>query len=107
MILRAYTGTGVDGGIEMLRSLLCLALFTAFCADAAPQGCVGSFAVANFRLSVAPPAGPATNYLSLRQVNNVAAGARIRYQPLELPADLGKDARLTLVMVPRAADGHL
>jgi len=63
--------------------------------------------VTSFRLTVAPAAGTPANYVALRRLNNVPAGARIRYQPQQLPAELGKDARLALVVVPKAADGQL
>jgi hypothetical protein len=90
----------------MLRRIGWTALLSALTATAAPQGCVGSFAVANFRLTVAPPSGNAAPYVGIRQVSNIPAGYRIRYQPQELP-DLEKDARLTLVLVPKTPDGQL
>src|SRR5438105_11102436 len=91
----------------MRRSSAALWTLTALTAWGAPRGCVGGFAVTSFRLTVAPPAAAAGNYLAIRRLNNVPAGARIRYQPQQLPADLGKDARLAVVMVPKAADGQL
>jgi hypothetical protein len=39
-------------------------------------------------------------------VSNIPARYRIRYQPQELP-ELEKDARLTLVLVPKTTDGQL
>lgn len=72
---------------------------------AAPKGCVGSAPVTSFRLS----ARPASNAVAIpiRQVNNLNSGSRISYAPLDLPANLGKDAKLTLVVVPKANDGQL
>jgi hypothetical protein len=73
----------------------------------APQGCVGGFSVATFRLTAAPPAGPSSSFTALRRLNNVPANARLRYQPLQLPPDLGKDARIALVMVPKSSEAQL
>src|SRR5713101_956744 len=90
----------------MSRGWAALWMLGALTAWGAPRGCVGGFAVTSFRLTVAPPAAAAANYLALRRLNNVPAGARIRYQPQQLPPDLGKDARLALVLVPKAAEGQ-
>src|SRR5712691_2096506 len=91
----------------MWRRVAVVWILSALAAWGAPRACVGGFAVTSFRLTVALPVGSPANYLALRRLNNVPAGARIRYQPQQLPADLGKDARLTLVLVPKAGDGQL
>jgi hypothetical protein len=78
----------------------------AITAVAASRGCVGSVSVASFRLTVQPP-GSSSSRVPIRQVNKVPSGYRIGYQPLDLPADLRKDAKLTFVMVPRASDGQV
>jgi hypothetical protein len=74
---------------------------------ATPHVCVGSVAVASFRLSVQPPASATPAWIPIRHVNNMPNGYRISYQPLDLPSNLSKDAKLALVMVPKAADGQL
>jgi hypothetical protein len=63
--------------------------------------------VSSFRLSVQPSGGAAAAALAIRQVNNLPAGYRISYRPIDLPADLKKDAKLTLVLVPQASDGQV
>jgi hypothetical protein len=45
--------------------------------------------------------------LAVRQVNNLPMGYRISYRPIDLPADLKKVAKLTLVMVPESPDGQV
>ncbi len=69
------------------------------------MGCVGSLAVNSFRITVQPAGSAAA--LQIRQVNNLPAGARISYRPLDLPADMKKDAKLTLVLVPDNPDGNV
>jgi hypothetical protein len=69
------------------------------------MGCVGSISITSFRLTVQPAGSAATAALPLRQVNTLPSGARIAYRPLDLPADLKKDAKLTLVLVPQSLDG--
>jgi hypothetical protein len=90
----------------MKRRVLALLVSSALTAIAASRGCVGSVPVASFRLS-AQPAGSGTSWVPIRQVNNIPSGYRISYQPLDLPADLRKDAKLTFVMVPKASDGQV
>ncbi len=85
-----------------LGLLASMALATA----AAPRGCVGSVSVASFRIS-AQPSGTRSPAVAIRQVNNLPSGYRISYQPLDLPADLRKDAKLAFVMVPKASDGAI
>lgn len=72
---------------------------------AAPSGCVGSAPVTSFRLTVQPSGNPTA--LRIRQLNNLPVGSRITYRPLDLPADMKKDAKLTLVLVPQDPDGSV
>src|SRR5262245_48733758 len=72
---------------------------------AATDGCVGSVGVTTFRLVSAPPTG--NSWVQVRQLNNVPAGYRVRYNPVDLPADMKKDAKLTLVMAPRPGEGQI
>src|SRR6266849_4934713 len=90
----------------MKRRVLSLLFCSTLTAVAASRGCVGSVSVAGFRLS-AQPAGSGSSWVPIRQVNNIPSGYRISYQPLDLPADLRKDAKLTFVMVPKASDGQV
>ncbi len=90
----------------MFERTACLFFAGALTALAASQGCVGSLQVAAFRLTVAPPLGNTAGYLPMRHVNNIPAGYRVRYQPAQLPSDITRDSRLTLVLVPRAAEGQ-
>lgn len=71
---------------------------------AAPSGCVGSAPVTSFRLTVQPSGSPP---LRLRLLNNLPVGSRVSYRPLDLPADMKKDAKLTLVLVPQDPDGNV
>ncbi len=89
----------------MIRRVLALVLVGSFAAFAAPSGCVGSLAVSSFRLTVQPSGNPAA--LQIRELNNLPQGARISYRPLDLPADMKKDAKLTLVLVPDNPDGNV
>ncbi len=85
----------------------CFLLLTSIAVTAAPRGCVGSVAVATFRLSARPATNNGPSWIPIRQVNNLPTGYRISYQPLDLPANLGKDAKLAVVLVPKANDGQL
>ena len=100
MIQRAYTSD------RMFVRILTFAAACAAAAGAASQGCIGSVAVTSFRLSVSPAAGSAAT-VPIRLLNNLPAGSRVRYQPLDLPADLKKDAKLTLVLVPKSEGGQI
>jgi hypothetical protein len=75
--------------------------------SAAPRGCVGSAPVVSFRVSARTAATNPPPAIPIRQVNNLGSGYRVSYAPLDLPANLGKDAKLTLVIVPKANDGQL
>lgn len=90
----------------MLRvSIAALALLSSELATAATApSCVGGVAVSSFRMMVQPGGKIA---LPLRKVNNLLSTYRISYQPIDLPADLKKDARLTLVAVPKKSDGTI
>ena len=87
----------------MVRHIGILTVFSAM-AVAAPRACVGSVALTSFRLTAS---GAGSAPLPLRYINNLPNGYRIAYQPTELPADMKKDAKLTLVVVPKAADGQI
>ncbi len=69
------------------------------------MGCVGSAPVTSFRVTVQPTANATATLI--RQVNNLPAGSRIAYRPLDLPTDMKKDAKLTLVLVPDNPDGNV
>ncbi|MBZ5603630.1 MAG: hypothetical protein LAO79_15125 [Acidobacteriia bacterium] len=73
----------------------------------APRGCVGSTSVTSFRLSARPAGSNAPQPIPIHRANNLGASYRISYAPLDLPANLGKDAKLTLVVVPKANDGQI
>jgi hypothetical protein len=57
----------------------------------------------SFRLTVQLAGNPTA--LPIRDLNNLPVSARISYRPLDLPADMKKDAKLTLVLVPQDPDG--
>ena len=81
----------------MFRHIGILTVFSALAA-AAPRACVGSVALTSFRLTAS---GAGSAALPLRYINNLPSGYRIAYQPTDLPADMKKDAKLTLVLVDR------
>src|SRR5579863_6993226 len=89
----------------MIRRVLALSLVGSLGVLAAPTGCIGSAPVTSFRVTVQPP-GNSTGLL-IRQVNNLPVGSRIAYRPLDLPADMKKDAKLTLVLVPDNPEGNV
>lgn len=74
---------------------------------AVPRSCVGSVAIASFRLTAGPARGGAQAAVPIRQLNNLPAGYRVQYQPVDLPGDLSKDAQLTLVLVPKSNNGQV
>ncbi len=88
----------------VFASGFCLLAAGAF---SAPRGCVGSAAVTSFRLSARPAGANAPQPIPIRQANNLGSNYRVSYAPLDLPANLGKDAKLTLVIVPKANDGQI
>ncbi len=85
----------------LLASLVSCAAF------GATGGCVGSFALTSFRLSARPGGSSGPGYIPIHQVNNLGNAYSISYQPIDLPENLGKDAKLALVMVPKAKDGQV
>ncbi len=90
----------------MLKRAIPLLLVSALSTMAAPpKGCVGSVAVASFRLSAANALPP--SWIQMRNVNNLGPGYRISYQPLDMGPGVNKDAKLALVLVPKALDGQL
>lgn len=91
----------------MVRRILFASLIFCCCAAGASRGCDGSVALTSFRMSVQPAGAAANPALPIRHVNNLAAGTRISYRPVDLPADMKKDAKLTLVLVPKSADGQV
>src|SRR5580698_177960 len=90
----------------MMRRVFFLCLVFAVLGAAAPNGCVGSAAVTSFRVTV-QPTGSSQTPLPLRQVNNLPMGYRVSYRPIDLPADLKKDAKLALVLVSKSTDGQI
>jgi hypothetical protein len=88
----------------MMRRIVLASLIFAYAATAASRSCDGSVAITSFRMSVQAANNPA---LTIRHVNNLAAGYRVSYRPVDLPADMKKDAKLTLVLVPKSADGQV
>jgi hypothetical protein len=62
--------------------------------------CPGSVAIGDIQLRAEPPrGGPA---LPIRRVHNLPFASKILYQPIRLPADARKDARVTIVLVGAA-----
>lgn len=88
-----------------MRRVLPLFFVFAFSAAAASRGCVGSVAVSSFRITVQRSGDPAA--LPVRNINNISAGYRLGYQPVDLPPDLKKDGKLTFVMVPKSPAGQV
>src|SRR5215469_10295120 len=87
--------------------LILASSFASWLACAAPGGCVGSLAVTSFRLSVRPAGNNGPDWIPIHHLNNLGNSYRLSYQPIDLPANLGKDAKLALVMVPKAKDGQV
>jgi hypothetical protein len=90
----------------MMRRVSFLCLVFGFSAAAAPSGCVGSVVITSFRVSVQPGTGGGAA-LPMRQLNNLPMGYRVSYRPIDLPADLKKDAKLALVLVSKTTDGQV
>ena len=68
--------------------------------------CVGGVAVTTFRLSASPATATRT-WMPVRQINNLPSNYRVRYQPGALPPDIGKEAAVALVLVPKSGDGEM
>lgn len=92
-------------GVFLLCTLSAAAAFSQ--RNAREGGCVGSVSVSSFRLMVQPAAGAGATALPMRRLNNLPMGSRISYRPIDLPSDLKKDAKLTLVLVPQSPDGQV
>jgi hypothetical protein len=69
--------------------------------------CVGSVPITTFRLSATPTTGGSPVWMPIRQINNLPSGYRVRYQPGSVPADMGKDAAIALLLVPKTGDGQM
>jgi hypothetical protein len=66
------------------------------------RSCAATVTVGSFRLRVKQSVS--TDPLPIRRVNVIPAGAKFLYEPLQLPADLKKSGKLTLVLVPADAE---
>ncbi|HEY4362944.1 MAG TPA: hypothetical protein VGN17_18385 [Bryobacteraceae bacterium] len=88
-------------------SLIFTGLLLPYGATGATRGCDGSISVTSFRLTVQQAGTAAGPALPIRHLNNLLAGYRVSYRPMDLPADMKKDAKLTLVLVPKSADGNV
>ena len=93
----------------MFRHVAAVSVFLASSLTLRAQAaeCVGSVAVTTFRLSASPSSGGSPVWIPLRQINNLPAGYRVRYQPGAVPADMGKDAAIALAVVPKTGDQQL
>jgi hypothetical protein len=89
-----------------MRSALFVVLLAGSLLAVAPQtprSCPGAVAAGSFRLRVQPAAGG--DALPIRRVNRIAQGSKILYEAQQLPADLKKNGRVALVLVPAVKDG--
>ncbi len=100
----------------MAKRVAALFVFAAACVPVVAQqatlnsanDCVGSVAVATFRLMAASDGPGSPVWVPIRRLNNLPRGYRVRYQPGRLPPDVDpKDAAMTLVMVPKSEDGQI
>jgi hypothetical protein len=92
----------------MMRRLLAVfAFFLLPALRAQDSECVGSVAITSFRLAASPAGAGSPVWMPVRQLNNLPAGYRVRYQPGMVPADLDKEAAVALVLVPTSGDGQL
>ncbi len=78
--------------------LLVLALLYCRALSAAGAGCAAGVAAGSFQLLVEPASGG--EGIAIRRLNVLGSGCRLNYRPLELPADLDRDAKVTLVLIP-------
>ena len=69
---------------------------------AVSRACVGSVAAGAFRIRVKTPQGGAP--LAIRRMNIIPADSKLLYEPLQMPADLKKGGRITVVVVPADAE---
>jgi hypothetical protein len=79
-------------GIAILLALPCLA------ATPPPRACVGSQALANFKISVAPAKGG--TILPLRDVNALHKGMTLLYDPIHIPPAVKNKAEIALLLAP-------
>src|SRR6516162_8132565 len=79
------------------RILLLLLLLEPWCCSFA-NGCATGTPIATFHVKVLPPKGGEP--LPLNAVNMVPSGAKLRYEPVDLPDDLRKSARVSVIVVP-------
>ena len=91
----------------MWRQVFFTGVGFAVAAGAASRGCVGSVAVSTFRIAVQPGGAAAAAPVPIHQINNLPSGYRIAYRPIDLPADLKKDAKLALLMVPKGNEAQV
>src|SRR5437867_658860 len=84
------------------RTLLVFAAAVALSAAATPPSCIGSLPVGSVRLMVEPEkGGPAR---SLRLLNNLKAGAKVRYEPLRIPDAVKQKAHVALLLISPAQE---
>jgi len=86
---------------------VCLILASSLTLRAQAAECVGSVAITTFRLSASPSSGGSPVWMPMRQINNLPAGYKVRYQPGAVPPDMSKDAAIALALVPKTGDGQL
>ncbi|MBI3471046.1 MAG: hypothetical protein HY013_06795 [Candidatus Solibacter usitatus] len=83
----------------LVLGLWCLGVLS----GAAPRSCVpGSTALGTFQLQVRGPAGEA---LPAARINILRQGYKVSYKPVQLPADIRREARVALVLAP--AEGEI
>ncbi|MGB7024605.1 MAG: hypothetical protein WBD73_12465 [Candidatus Acidiferrales bacterium] len=71
------------------------------------QSCPGSMPVSSFKLLVEPRGGGLA--LPLSSVNLIALGDKLKYEPVNLPANMKGKARVAVLLAPLATDtsGHI
>ena len=71
------------------------------------QSCPGSMPVSSFKLLVEPRGGGVA--LPLSSVNLIAPGDKLRYEPVNLPANLKGKAKVAVLLAPLSTDtaGHI
>ncbi|HWR52490.1 MAG TPA: hypothetical protein VN428_15365 [Bryobacteraceae bacterium] len=72
---------------------------------AAPGACVASLPLGSFEVTVRPPMSDQPH--ALREVNVIERGYVIAYRPLEVPAEMQKEGRVALILVPASAQDKL
>ena len=84
------------------KLVVSLAALAASFAATTPPACVGSLPVGSFRLLVQPEKGGGVR--SLRLLNNLKAGAKLRYEPVKIPDAVKQKAQVALVLLPSSQD---